>query len=147
LRTNQDYLFEFQNALINNKIKHIPEILSVINKNTGQNSTDLVSNKFILSNKNKVLCYAFKNILNYKNLNLSKIESYQLAIKGLKIQIIKSIELLSYKELNRILKTISVEFEISNMYFLYSTLFILEKRLRVKIVKILLNNKIHFHKK
>jgi glycosyltransferase involved in cell wall biosynthesis len=147
LRTNQDYLFEFQNALINNKIKHIPEILSVINKNTGQNSVDLVSNKSILSNKNIVLCYAFQNIVNYCNLNLSKIETYQLAINGLKIQIIKSIELFSYKELKRILKTISIQFEIENIFILYLTLFITEKRLRIKIVKFLLNNIIQFQKK
>ena len=144
LRTNQDYLFEFQNALINNKIKHIPEVLSIINKNTGQNSVDLVSTQYILKNKNRVLCFAFLNINNYGNLTLSLFETYHLGLMGLKNQIIKSIELFSYSEYKKIINALSTVFCVKNSYILFFTLLLPGKKLRRLFAKFIIDNIIEF---
>jgi glycosyltransferase involved in cell wall biosynthesis len=145
LRTNQDYLFEFQSALINNKILHIPEILSVVNKNTGQNSDDLVSYKSILINKNIVLCFAFLNIKNYQDLNLSKVDTYQLALMGLKEQILKSIELYSYSECKKIINALSTVFSVKNSYVLFFTVLLPRKKLRRLFAKFTIDNIIKFN--
>lgn len=42
LRTTQDRVFEFNCAMINNTVKHIPFVLCYVDKTTGENSADLV---------------------------------------------------------------------------------------------------------
>jgi glycosyltransferase involved in cell wall biosynthesis len=119
LRTNQDYLFEFQNALLNNKIKHIPEILSVINKNTGQNSDDLVPQKLILANKNKVLCFAFDHLFKYNSLQFPLNKTYLIALNGLKLQLLKSSENFNYYEIKRIKTSINGVYKSNFFWLLY----------------------------
>lgn len=61
LRTNQDYWFELDCAMINNKIKHIPEILVFVDKNTSYNTNDLVLENQRLINRNIIFQFALKN--------------------------------------------------------------------------------------
>ncbi len=74
LRTNQDAMFELHSSIINSRIAFIPEILVVINKDTGMNSEDLVSKQQIESNRNKVLRFATKLIYAYKGKNTNKVK-------------------------------------------------------------------------
>jgi teichuronic acid biosynthesis glycosyltransferase TuaG len=63
LRTNQDSLFEIDNALINNNINCIPEVLCFIDKDTKENSMDLVGNYKSELNRNFVVNYSI-DVLN-----------------------------------------------------------------------------------
>ena len=77
LRTNQDSLFEFDNALICNRIAVLPEVLCYIDKDTKENTIDLVGNYTGEKNRDFVANYAFDNIgkfhkdKNYKNIKSS----------------------------------------------------------------------------
>lgn len=61
LRTNQDSLFELECCINNNEIAHIPEVLCHIDKDTGLNTSDLVSSKNSDIHRNHVALYAMKN--------------------------------------------------------------------------------------
>jgi glycosyltransferase involved in cell wall biosynthesis len=74
IRTNQDALFEMETALNNPRIIFIPKVLCVIDKGTGQNSSDLVGNVIGNINRTRVILDSVKLIKKYKfeNKNLLK---------------------------------------------------------------------------
>ncbi len=65
IRTNQDALFELETSVKNSKIQMIPEILCVIDKNTGSNAEDLVGKKKGNINRAKVLLIAVQLLHEY----------------------------------------------------------------------------------
>ena len=69
LRTNQDSLFEIDNSLVNNKINCIPLVLCYIDKDTKENTIDLVGNLMGELNRNFVVNYALNNYLKFKEDN------------------------------------------------------------------------------
>ena len=62
LRTNQDSLFEIDNALLCNNVNVVPEVLCYIDKETNENTLDLVGNHLGELNRNFVANYAFDSI-------------------------------------------------------------------------------------
>lgn len=83
LRTNQDYWFEIENAMINNRIKHIPEVLCYVDKTTFSNSDDLVHENQILNNRNIVYQFALANFRCFKIVESTTQEIKKKAIKCL----------------------------------------------------------------
>jgi glycosyltransferase involved in cell wall biosynthesis len=83
LRTNQDYMFELDNAVINNKIKHIPEVLCFVDKGTTSNTDDLVSENNRLINRNFVYQVALIRYNKFKVANSSTSEIRKKAVKRL----------------------------------------------------------------
>jgi teichuronic acid biosynthesis glycosyltransferase TuaG len=83
LRTNQDYWFELDCAIINNKIKHIPDILCFIDKGTSYNTNDLVHENNRLLNRNLVYVYALNNINKYKSSHYTREQLIDIAVKRL----------------------------------------------------------------
>ena len=83
LRTNQDYWFELDCAMINNKIKHIPETLVFVDKNTSYNTNDLVAENQRLINRNIIFQYALINHNKFVNVNSSSTNIRNAAIKRL----------------------------------------------------------------
>lgn len=67
LRTNQDAYFELSSSVINNQIRFIPQVLSVICKNTNLNADDLVKNTESNKNRLKTLIYSQDLFLMYNN--------------------------------------------------------------------------------
>lgn len=61
LRTTQDVVFEFNSAIINNKIKHIPIKLCFVDKSTGENSADLVKYEQSLTHRHQHTKYFLEN--------------------------------------------------------------------------------------
>lgn len=55
LRSNQDALFELESAILNPSIVFIPEILCVIDKDTGMNTEDLIEKTSSEANRLKVI--------------------------------------------------------------------------------------------
>ena len=75
LRTNQDSLFEIDNAIACNNIDVLPQVLCYIDKDTKENSDDLVGKYKGELNRNIVANYAFDNLDKLtKDLNYKKIE-------------------------------------------------------------------------
>jgi glycosyltransferase involved in cell wall biosynthesis len=83
IRTNQDYMFELDNAMINNKIKHIPEVLCFIDKGTESNTDDLVSENERLINRNIVYQFALGNYDKFKVVNTPTFEIKKKAVQKL----------------------------------------------------------------
>jgi glycosyltransferase involved in cell wall biosynthesis len=75
LRTNQDAMFELNSSVLNYRISFIPEVLAVVNKDTGMNSEDLVSKRNVESNRNIVLRFAVKLLDEYEGKSIVKIKS------------------------------------------------------------------------
>jgi glycosyltransferase involved in cell wall biosynthesis len=77
LRTNQDSLFEIDNALLCNNIDVVSEVLCYIDKETNENTLDLVGSHLGELNRNFVANYAFDSIEkfrkneNYKTIKVS----------------------------------------------------------------------------
>lgn len=69
IRTNEDALFELETAFNNPRILMVPKILCVIDKESGNNSEDLVKKAQIEKNRNFVLRFAAKNLHLYGGLN------------------------------------------------------------------------------
>jgi glycosyltransferase involved in cell wall biosynthesis len=83
LRTNQDAMFELNSSVLNYRISFIPEVLAVINKDTGMNSEDLVSKRNVESNRNIVLRFAIKLLDKYQGNSIFKIKSaLWISLKG-----------------------------------------------------------------
>jgi glycosyltransferase involved in cell wall biosynthesis len=78
LRTNQDSLFEIDNALLCNNIDVVPDVLCYIDKETNENTIDLVGNHLGELNRNFVVNYAFDKIRKFEN--YENYESIKLAI-------------------------------------------------------------------
>jgi len=62
LRTNEDWLFEFDTSIKNNNIIHIAEPLCVKDDDTGENTKDLIDTKTPEIHRNKVAVYAVRKI-------------------------------------------------------------------------------------
>ena len=69
IRTNEDALFELETAFNNPRILMVPKILCVIDKQSGNNSEDLVKKAQIEKNRNFVLRFAAKNLHLYGGVN------------------------------------------------------------------------------
>jgi glycosyltransferase involved in cell wall biosynthesis len=69
IRTNQDSLFEIETAIINNSIYHINRPLCYIDKDTGQNTIDLVGNPLGEKNRNEVAIFALNNLHHFSSLS------------------------------------------------------------------------------
>jgi glycosyltransferase involved in cell wall biosynthesis len=95
LRTNQDAMFELNSSVLNYRITFIPEVLAVVNKDTGMNSEDLVSKRNVESNRNIVLRFAVKLLDEYEGKSIVKIKS-ALWI-SLKVSLRKQIKYRNYK--------------------------------------------------
>jgi glycosyltransferase involved in cell wall biosynthesis len=76
LRTNQDALFELQTALNNPKIKFIPKILCVVDKDTGENAKDLVNINVGNRNRTIVLLKSISFMSSYRFESKVKIKYY-----------------------------------------------------------------------
>ncbi len=75
IRTNQDALFELETSVKNHRIKMIPKILCVIDKETGNNAYDIVGVKTGNINRTIVLLKANKIFRNYAGINKNGVKS------------------------------------------------------------------------
>ena len=89
LRTNQDAMFELNCSIMNSHIVFIPKKLVVIDKDTGENSENLVRRSQIESNRNFVLRRAVKLVDQYQGNKTKeiKIELWRNLLNSLRKQI------------------------------------------------------------
>ncbi|MFM1754941.1 MAG: hypothetical protein RLZZ236_1880 [Bacteroidota bacterium] len=74
IRTNQDALFELETAVKNHRIKMIPLILCIIDKETGNNAQNMVGVGNGNINRTKVLLSAMKIFKFYTGNNINRIK-------------------------------------------------------------------------
>jgi len=70
VRTNQDSLFELECSLNNNSIRHVPRILCYIDKGTGSNTEDLVSQLNSDLDRNIIVHFALNHLNEYNIIGL-----------------------------------------------------------------------------
>lgn len=79
-RTNQDAYFEIGSAILNPRIKLIPKVLCVIDKETNFNTENLVKKIYINKDRLSTLMFAQSVFTNYQS--IKKAESFQALVRS-----------------------------------------------------------------